>query len=105
MAGMGARAQRAALAGSSAGDAEAHLRQAGLAPRTWQSGPGDRFGWHAHPEHKVLYCVEGSIVFHTRADGEVELGPGDRLDLAPGTEHAATVGPGGVECVEAFRPE
>ena len=30
-------------------------------------------------------------------------GPGDRLDLDPGTEHAATVGPSGCECVEAFR--
>jgi hypothetical protein len=30
-------------------------------------------------------------------------GPGDRLDLAPGTAHAATVGQGGVTCVEAAR--
>ena len=104
MAGMGAQAQRAALPDASVADAEAHLRQLGLAPRTWHSGPGDRYEWHAHPEHKVLYCVEGGIVFHTRTDGEVDLGPGDRLDLPPGTEHAATVGPSGVACVEAFRP-
>jgi quercetin dioxygenase-like cupin family protein len=50
----------------------------------------------------VLVCLSGSIVFHTD-EGDVELGPGDRLDLEPGTEHAATVGPRGVECVEASR--
>jgi hypothetical protein len=42
-------------------------------------------------------------VFHTR-DGYVALSPGDRLDLDPGTEHAATVGPLGVTCVEAALP-
>jgi quercetin dioxygenase-like cupin family protein len=51
----------------------------------------------------VLYCSEGSIVFHLPG-GEVELGPGDRLDVPPGTVHAATVGPDGVTCVEASRP-
>ena len=30
-------------------------------------------------------------------------GFGDRLDLEPGTGHAATVGPGGCRCVEASR--
>jgi cupin superfamily acireductone dioxygenase involved in methionine salvage len=48
----------------------------------------------------VLFCLSGSIVFHTRA-GDVALEAGDRLDLPPGTEHAATVGPSGVTCVEA----
>jgi hypothetical protein len=51
----------------------------------------------------VLYCAAGSIVFHL-PDGDVTLGAGDRLDVAPGTEHAATVGPAGVKCVEASRP-
>jgi len=41
-------------------------------------------------------------VFHTD-EGDLELRPGDRLDLEPGTRHAATVGPDGVECVEASR--
>jgi hypothetical protein len=44
----------------------------------------------------------GSILFHTR-DGDVALTAGDRLDLEPGTEHAATVGPDGCGCVEASR--
>jgi quercetin dioxygenase-like cupin family protein len=79
---------------------EAVLRADSTTPRWWSNGPGDRYGWHAHDYHKVLYCSEGSIVFHLR-DGDVELGPGDRLDVEPGTEHAATVGPQGVTCVEA----
>lgn len=36
--------------------------------------------------------------------GDITLRPGDRLDVPPGTEHAATVGPEGVECVEASMP-
>jgi quercetin dioxygenase-like cupin family protein len=71
-------------------------------PRWWSNSPGDRYGRHDHPYHKVLYCAEGSIVFHLR-DRDVELRPGDRLDIEPGTEHAATVGPQGVTCVEAPR--
>ncbi len=72
------------------------------APRFWGNRPGDRYGRHDHGYHKVLFCLEGSIVFHTD-DGDVGLRPGDRLDLDPGTGHAATVGPGGCECVEATR--
>ena len=72
----------------------------GLRPRWWGNAAGDAYGRHAHPYHKVLYCLEGSITFHTD-DGDLELAPGDRLDLEPRTPHAATVGPRGVTCVEA----
>jgi quercetin dioxygenase-like cupin family protein len=71
-------------------------------PRWWSNAPGDTYGWHQHPYHKVLFCSQGSIVFHTR-EGEVELYPGDRLDIEPGTDHAATVGSEGVACIEAAR--
>jgi mannose-6-phosphate isomerase-like protein (cupin superfamily) len=71
-------------------------------PRVWGNGPGDRYERHNHAFHKVLFCISGSIVFHTE-DGDLELTAGDRLDLAPGTVHAATVGPEGCECVEASR--
>ena len=82
---------------------ERRFRDEGLSGvRWWSNGPGDTYGWHDHPYHKVLFCSEGSIVFHT-GDGDVELRPGDRLDVEPGTEHAATVGPEGVSCVEAPR--
>jgi mannose-6-phosphate isomerase-like protein (cupin superfamily) len=71
-------------------------------PRSWSNGPGDRYRRHEHPYHKVLFCLEGSIVFHTDR-GDVSLESGDRLDLPAGTPHAATVGPGGCACVEASR--
>jgi quercetin dioxygenase-like cupin family protein len=74
----------------------------GLVPHYWSNAPGDTYGWHLHTYHKVLYCVRGSIVFHT-PDGDTELHPGDRLDLPPGVKHAATVGPDGVTCLEAAK--
>ncbi len=80
----------------------AAMRTEGLDPQWWRNGPGEKYGWHEHGYHKVLYCVSGGIVFHT-SDGDLELRPGDRLDVEPGTEHAATVGPSGVECLEASR--
>ncbi|MGH2594341.1 MAG: cupin domain-containing protein [Actinomycetota bacterium] len=84
-------------------DADAAFAHEGcLAPSFWSNGPGDAYSWHEHEYHKVLFCLTGSIVFHTH-DGDVELTAGDRLDLEPGTEHAATVGPRGCECVEASR--
>ena len=72
------------------------------APRSWGNGPGDVYPRHEHGFHKVLFCLSGSIVFHTD-DGDVELTAGDRLDLEPGTAHAATVGAEGCSCVEASR--
>jgi uncharacterized protein YjlB len=70
-------------------------------PRAWANGPGDTYGRHEHPRAKVLLCLEGSIVFHTDG-GDIALERGDRLDLPAGTSHAATVGPSGCECVEAW---
>ncbi|MGH2655628.1 MAG: cupin domain-containing protein [Actinomycetota bacterium] len=72
-------------------------------PRWWSNAPGDRYGRHDHPYHKVLYCAAGSIVFHL-PEGGVTLRAGDRLEVAPGTEHSAIVGKDGVTCVEASRP-
>jgi len=83
-------------------DLEARLhRDAAAGLRWWSTGPGDAFDWHTHDLPKVLFCHAGSITFHTR-EGDLSLGPGDRLDLDPGTEHAATIGAEGCECVEAF---
>lgn len=70
--------------------------------RSWANGPGDRYAKHRHDEHKILFCLGGSIVFHTEA-GDLELGEGDRLDLPAGIVHSATIGPDGCECVEAYR--
>lgn len=82
---------------------ESALEDEGVSSRrSWDNGPGFRYGWHSHGYHKVLYCVSGSIVFHTR-DGDHSLGPGDRLEIGPGTDHAATVGAEGVRCIEGSR--
>jgi quercetin dioxygenase-like cupin family protein len=76
------------------------LEGEGLLPYAWSNAPGDHYGEHSHLYRKVLYCVEGSIVFHV--DGEsVTLHPGDRLEIEPDTMHAADVGPEGVVCMEA----
>ncbi|HZU80053.1 MAG TPA: AraC family ligand binding domain-containing protein [Acidimicrobiales bacterium] len=80
---------------------EMRARRATLS--VWGNGPGDRYAPHTHGYHKVLLCLEGSIVFHT-PDGDVALAAGERLDLAPGTEHSATVGAEGVRCAEAHLP-
>jgi mannose-6-phosphate isomerase-like protein (cupin superfamily) len=82
---------------------EVFTREGCSAPRSWGNGPGDTYGRHDHPRAKVLFCVEGSIVFHTD-DGDVALEAGDRLDLPARTSHAATVGPAGCTCVEAWGP-
>lgn len=78
------------------------LAAEGLDPETWSNPPGHAYAEHQHPYHKVLFCIDGSITFHT-ADGDIELSPGDRLDLPPGRRHSATVGPEGVTCIEAAR--
>lgn len=83
-------------------DLDAVFRAEGLTPRSWSNAPGDTYGWHEHPYHKVLYCLRGGITFHLR-EGDVALEPGDRLEIEPATEHAATVGPDGVACIEAPR--
>jgi quercetin dioxygenase-like cupin family protein len=73
-----------------------------LSPSSWSNGPGDKYSAHSHGYHKVLYCLEGSIVF--KVEGEaVNLRPGDRLEIPPGTSHSADVGPEGVTCMEAAR--
>jgi quercetin dioxygenase-like cupin family protein len=67
----------------------------------WSNGPGTVYPAHTHSYRKILFCLRGSIRFDLTTTGEtVELGPGDRLDLAPGTAHSAVVGPGGVTCIE-----
>lgn len=81
-------------------DLAGRLRASGLSGTGWGNGPGDRYGWHRHEYDKILYCVRGSIVFHTD-HGDLALEAGDRLDLTAGTPHAATVGPDGVRCLEA----
>jgi quercetin dioxygenase-like cupin family protein len=99
---MGARVEKANGGPSGHEEIRARFDEEGLRPHDWGNSPGDTYEWHSHGYHKVLYCVSGSIVFHTH-DGDLELEAGDRLEVEPGTEHAATVGPEGVKCMEAAR--
>jgi hypothetical protein len=76
----------------------------GLHPLRWSNGPGDAYAPHSHDYHKVLYCLRGSITFRIEPAAEtIDLHPGDRLDIEPGTLHSALVGPDGVTCAEAPR--
>ncbi len=81
----------------------AEMETAGYAVSTWANPPRDTYGRHSHPYRKILCCLEGSITFHT-PEADVDLTPGDRLDLPAGTPHSATVGPAGVRCAEAHLP-
>jgi quercetin dioxygenase-like cupin family protein len=76
----------------------------GLASYAWSNAPGDVYGAHSHPYHKVLYVVRGSITFGLPGEGsKLELKPGDRLELPAKTVHDAVVGSQGVVCLEAHK--
>jgi quercetin dioxygenase-like cupin family protein len=74
-----------------------------LTAHRWSNAPGDIYAPHHHAYHKVLYCLRGSVTFRISTGDDIAVTPGDRLDIEPGTEHAAIVGPEGVECIEAAR--
>ena len=96
-----ARSSASTLADSGA-DAAERLAGAGLSASQWGNGPGDAYAAHQHRYDKVLVATAGSITFHlTELGRDVVLSEGERLDLPSGTEHAATVGPLGVTCLEA----
>ena len=83
-------------------DLDSLMRSEALSPSWWSNGPGDRYGEHSHPYHKVLYCAEGGIRFICSGEA-IDLKPGDRLDIPPRIAHSAIVGSRGVSCVEAPR--
>lgn len=85
-------------------DLNAKFRAEHLSPSWWSNGPGDTYAPHSHGYHKVLYCLLGGITFRIEPSGpDIELAPGDRLDIPPGTSHSAVVGPRGVTCAESAR--
>ena len=71
----------------------------------WSNASGDRYPVHSHDYHKVVYCVEGSIWFMItdERDREIELNPGDRIDIPAGIRHSAIAGLDGVTCLEAHK--
>ncbi len=98
---VGAHKAEGSIAEPSRERLERALDELGLEAHWWSNAPNDTYARHSHGYHKVLFCARGSIVFHTE-DGDIDLAPGDRLDVEPHTHHAATVGPEGVECVEGW---
>ena len=92
-------------AGRSSGSVEERLAAEGLRAGSWSNGPGDTYGGHSHDYDKVLVAASGAITFHLTGLGrDVELRPGERLELPAGTMHAATVSESGVRCLEAHLP-
>jgi mannose-6-phosphate isomerase-like protein (cupin superfamily) len=90
---------------SLAGDFAARLAADGLDASGWGNGPGDTYAAHSHGYDKVIVATSGSITFHLVDTGrDVALNAGERLELPAGTTHAATVGPAGVQCLEAHLP-
>ena len=86
-------------------DFATRLRGEGLDPSGWGNGPTDTYAPHSHGYDKVLVATSGSITFHLVDLGrDVTLETGDRLELPAGTTHGATVGPNGVQCLEAHLP-
>ncbi len=75
------------------------LAGCGFEPIAWTNPEGYSWEWHAHKEAKTVFCVAGSVTFHTRF-GDVHVEAGDRLDIPAGAEHGATAGQHGVTCIE-----
>ena len=68
----------------------AELQQEGLATAWWSEVPGTRISQHEHPFPEARWVLSGFLRVHI-GDEVVELGPGDRLDLPPGTKHGFEV--------------
>jgi len=82
----------------------AMMTREGLRPYSWSNGPHDVYAPHKHDYGKVIYVVSGSITFGLVLEKrEIEMRPGDRLDLPAGMVHDARVGPKGVACLEAHK--
>jgi len=80
----------------------AEMRAQGLAPFVWHNGPGDHLSDHSRSYTRVIYVIQGSATFHfAETNEDVELNPGDKIEIDARTRHAITVGDEGVYCLEA----
>lgn len=70
------------------------LEASGMSVTEWTDDADIHYPEHAHPRDEVLVVLRGEIRM-TVAGRERMLGPGDRLALAAGERHVATVGPDG----------
>lgn len=66
------------------------LQQEGLTTAWWSEVPGTHVPQHAHPFPEARWVLSGFLRVFI-GDDVVELGPGDRIDLPPGTKHGFEV--------------
>ena len=55
---------------------------------TWFDPKNTHYPLHTHPHYEVRWILEGELVI-IEDDKEIVLKPGDRLESAPNTPHAA----------------
>lgn len=68
----------------------ARLQEEGLDTAWWSEVPGTRVPQHEHPFPEARWVLSGFLRVFV-GEEVVELGPGDRLDLPPGTRHGFEV--------------
>jgi mannose-6-phosphate isomerase-like protein (cupin superfamily) len=71
------------------------LRAEGLLVTEWSDAPNVSYDSHTHLHREVRVVLTGAMSFVV-GSSTFPLGPGDRIDLAPGEIHSARVGPSGV---------
>ncbi len=55
---------------------------------SWTDTAGTEYDWHTHSYSEIRWVYKGKVIIGFE-DGEVELEPGDVLEIAPGTKHWA----------------
>jgi quercetin dioxygenase-like cupin family protein len=66
------------------------LEQEGMVTAWWSDVPGTQVAMHSHPFPETRWVLEGYLRVTTGSD-QIELGPGDRLDLPPNVPHEMEV--------------
>lgn len=66
------------------------LQSEGLNTAWWSEVPGVRIAEHEHPFPEARWVLSGYLRVYV-GDEIVDLGPGERLDLPPGTRHGFEV--------------
>ena len=66
------------------------LEREGMITAWWSDVPGTRIPAHAHQFPETRWVLSGFLRVTTGGD-VIDLGPGDRLDLPSGAEHAIEV--------------
>jgi len=80
------------------------LEREGMTTAWWSDVPGTHVDSHAHDFPETRWVLSGFL--RVMVEGATfELGPGDRLDLPPGTAHATDVIGLGLVVYVTGRPE